>query len=419
MTAFGAERGTEMKSNWKTAMALLLALALVTTLGWGCGGGKGGGEVTITIGEITDFTGPAAPAVTTIHYALEDVIRYYNEKGLIPGVEIKLASWDTHYDASREVPGYDWVRSHGAKLVVTVYGNSGEILKPFAERDKVVVTNMSATTAQIEPPGWVFCFNCPASWGFKVTLKWVSESHWDYTEGIPKLGLAGWSDAYTRDVEKAVKEYCQAHPDKFEWVGAFLSPMGEMSMTGATEKLKDCDYVSCFGTPLAYFLKAYRDKGYTATVVDSCSAPAYLGFLVDMIGWQGLDGTLSTNPAPLWNEPFPLVNLAEEILHEYRPGQAEDIIAKGAGYVGVVVQIVAMFDILTKAVAKVGAENFDGQAYYDAAVNYKTSGPLWEGYPQWGFSETKRWLVDDFVLYKFDAQTKSLVRLGDWLHNLE
>jgi hypothetical protein len=99
-----------MKGNWKRAMALLLALALVTTLGWGCGGGKAVGKVTITIGEITDFTGPAAPAVTTIHYAREDVARYYNEKGLIPGVKIKLASWDTHYDASREVPGYDWVR---------------------------------------------------------------------------------------------------------------------------------------------------------------------------------------------------------------------------------------------------------------------------------------------------------------------
>jgi hypothetical protein len=78
-----------------------------------------------------------------------------------------------------------------------------------------------------------------------------------------------------------------------------------------------------------------------------------------------------------------------------------------------------MFDILTAAVAKVGAENFNGQAYYDAAVKYKTVGPMWEGYPQWGFSETKRWLVDDFLLYKLDAKTESLVRIGDWLHSLE
>ena len=408
-----------MKSNVKRAVAFVLVLALVATLGWGCGGGNGGDKVTITIGEITDFTGPAAPAVTTIHYALEDMIRYYNEEGLIPGVKIKLVSWNTHYDASREVPGYDWVKDHGAKLVVTVYGNSGEILKSFAERDKVVVTNMSATTAQIEPPGWVFCFNCPASWGFKVTMKWVSENHWDYTEGIPKVGFAGWDDAYTRDVQNVMEDYCQAHADKFEWVGSFLAPMGTAGMGNEADKLKDCDYVACFGTPLAYFLKAYRDKEYTATVIDSCSALAYQEFLVDMIGWQGLDGTLSTNPAPLWNEPYPMVELAEEVLDRYRSGQAGDIIAKGAGYVGVVVQIVAMFDILTAAVANVGAENFDGQAYYDAAVNYQTSGPLWEGYPQWGFSETKRWLVDDFVLYKFDAQTEKAVRIGDWLHILE
>ena len=61
------------------------------------------------------------------------------------------------------------------------------------------------------------------------------------------------------------------------------------------------------------------------------------------------------------------------------------------------------------------AENFDSQAYYNAAIEYQTSGPLWEGYPQWGFSETKRYLVDHICVYKFDAETESLVRVSDWL----
>jgi len=195
--------------------------------------------------------------------------------------------------------------------------------------------------------------------------------------------------------------------------------MGTMVFGNEAEKLKHCDFVSSFGTTSAYFLKEFRARGYTGTLIDSAAAPAFLGFLVDMVGWQGLDGTLATNVAPMWNEPFPLVELAEEILYEYRPGQAEDIIDAGSSYVGSFHQIVAMFDILRAAVEEVGAENFDDEAFYNAAVKYKPAGPLWEGYPEWAFSQTKRYLVDHFLVYEFDADVEGLLRLSDWLHVLE
>ena len=62
------------------------------------------------------------------------------------------------------------------------------------------------------------------------------------------------------------------------------------------------------------------------------------------------------------------------------------------------------------------AENFNSQALYNAAVKHKTAGLLWEGLPEWGFSQTKRYLMDDVLVYKFSAEKKDLVRVtDDWL----
>ena len=62
-----------MSYVWKRAVASFLALALVAVLCLSCGGGGKG--VTITIGELTDFTGSAAPAVKSIHYVIEDIAK--------------------------------------------------------------------------------------------------------------------------------------------------------------------------------------------------------------------------------------------------------------------------------------------------------------------------------------------------------
>jgi hypothetical protein len=55
-------KGAEMKCKCKMAAAFLLILTLLVPLSLSCGGGGGKG-VTITIGEITDLTGPGAPAL--------------------------------------------------------------------------------------------------------------------------------------------------------------------------------------------------------------------------------------------------------------------------------------------------------------------------------------------------------------------
>jgi hypothetical protein len=81
--------------------------------------------------------------------------------------------------------------------------------------------------------------------------------------------------------------------------------------------------------------------------------------------------------------------------------------------------MIAIFEVLQQAIQKVGAENFDGQAFLDAAIDYKTTSALWQGYPQWGFSQTKRYLVDHNLIYEFSAEAQDLVRISDWLPQIK
>jgi ABC-type branched-subunit amino acid transport system substrate-binding protein len=403
-----------MMRTMKRAAVALLALVLAVMLLPGCGGG-GGAKTTITIGEMTDLTGPASPALIPLHYAVEDLVRYYNEEGLISGVKLRLATWDTQWNPARDIPGYDWLREQGAKLIITVPSTTALTLKSFLERDRVVVASLTTTPAVCEPPGWAFCFSNSDYDNTKTLLKWVSEHDWDYAQGIPKLGMVGEVDPSLQEVDEALKEYVQDHPGQFEYVGSFMAPIGTTLFSGAVEKLKDCDFVCVTSMDAPRFITQYEGAGYHARFINVGGGATVRGFWADLYGWETLNGLLTTSSSLCWDQSTPVVDLAQKLVHEFHPGKAEDIIYSGGAYPGGYQETIPILDIVKAAIQKVGAENIDGQAFYDAAVEYKTEGSMWEGYPQWSFSETKRYLVDDIVLYQFSAEKKDLVKVTDWL----
>ena len=113
----------------------------------------------------------------------------------------------------------------------------------------------------------------------------------------------------------------------------------------------------------------------------------------------------------------PLVQRMYDMLLRYRTG-GKDIsnYADNQAYEGAGASFVAVpFDILDRAVNEVGAQNFNGQAYYDAAIKYKTDGPIWENYPVNGYSETKRTLMDYTALWRINAAEESFKWAGEWL----
>ena len=404
-----------MKSKCRRAIAFFLVLTLIAVLCLSCGHKRQGGPVVITLGFMSDYTGPGAMALRTLNLAMNDFVRHINEDDPIPGVQIRLVAFDARFDPARDVPGYDWCRGRGAELIITPQHTTPDILKPFAERDKVPIFTWSSTASMLEPPGWVFCVG-PTFYDLATTItKWLSEQWPHYDTRVPKIGAFGWAVSNNLDFVRAIKDFCQAHPDLFEYVGDSIMPAGTMSYGfGAIDKLKGCDYI--FTTDVnagsVSFLEGFLGHGYKTTWVSTDSFASGKGLYLDAVGWKGMDGTLTLFPTRWWNETTPIVELAEELVHKYHPGEADDLIYQGIGYVGSFHGMYCFFDILRQAIAEVGAENFDGQAFYNAAAKFTAH---YEGYREWGYNETKRYLFSDLAAYKWSAENKDLVRVADWL----
>ena len=350
-------------------------------------------------------------------YGVEDAVRYYNENDLIPGVEVKVVTFDTRYDPSRDIPAYDWVRGRGADIIMTPLSLTAEILKPFVEEDRVPLVSVSSTATLVEDPGWVFCKDTPQSYWIKTLLKWISEEHWEYqAEGRkPKIGSVGWNEPSHIDIEEGIKEYCDAHPDKFEYVGGYRPTIGTMIWGGEVEKLKNCDYVYPSGGIAAVsFVNQFRNGGYTATFIGCGTLLAFIGLTIDGCGWEKMDGTLTAGQLPFVEPMASIHELAKELLYENHSDEAEDIERSGTGYVGGFDNCYFALEILGAAIEEVGADDFDGQAFYDTAVNFSAT---YEGMPDWSFAghETERWAFDYVRIWEWRAEARDIVMLSDWM----
>ena len=408
-----------MKCKCKIAVAFLLVLVMLVPLSLSCGGGGGGGgKVTIHIGQLTDFTGATSPALKYITYITQDMIRYYNDENLIPGVKLQLDAYDTKFDPARYSLGYDWCKQKGAEVVITIIADAPLMLKPFAARDKVVIAAMAGTPELFDPPGWVFGFSNANEDSGKILLHWIRQNDWK-GEGTPKIGIVGWDDTQSMTVGRVLGAYLD-ETGEYDYVGRITTPVGTSTFTSEAKRLKDkgCDYVATVsGVMQAAILRDLRATGSQATCLDlTGSMGSFQRMYVQMVGWDLLDGWYSTSNSYSWRDSSPIVQLATTLVHRYHSaGEAADLIASGNPYVGPATMVLGMLEVLEQAIKNVGAENFNGQAYYDAAINYKTTSDMWEGCPEFSFSETRRKLIDHAMISGFEKDVEDYVTLSDWL----
>jgi len=408
-----------MKQRWVVmAASCLMIIAVLSALCLSCGGGAKKEKVTIVVGNITDQSGPASNALIPINYAMQDLADYFNDQNLIPGATIKVATYDARYDPSRDVPAWDYLKDKGAKVMVTALPTTAETLKSFAAADKIPLWTMTTSDTLINPPGWVFCANSPAEAQIQTLLQWVSENDPDFPTGRPaKIGSVGWEEPYAISLRNGAKGYAQAHSDKFQWIAGLLAPMGQMTWSGEVQTLKGCDYVipPSTGTGTSTFIKEFRDGGYKAKFLGTDAHCAYRGLVIDAVGWAGVDGMLTTQPTRWWNESqtSTVVALANSLLQQNHASEASDTIHSGIGYVGSMQQLYQFYQVLQQAVKDVGAENFDGQAFYDTANSFTMT---WDGYQPWDLTATKRYTWNYAGIYEWSAQQGDIVRkVPDWL----
>ncbi len=368
-------------------------------------------EVVITIGNLSDLTGAGANAMQIINMALDDLVAYYNQMILPPGVTLKVETYDGQYDSSKNIPGYEWLKERGADLIFTPMPAAPRILKPRVDKDEVVMFAIAADKDGILPPGYVFNLGTvPQNNGYTF-LKWIAENDWDYeTDGPAKIGGACWIGSASEKAQEAMRDYAEVHPDQFEWVGSFAA--NHTFIWGPeVAALKDCDYVA---TPTVWpsFVREYRNAGYTAKFIGDDSHMAFLGLIDDAKLWDEIDKTLVVRVARWWNEEGTIIDLTTDLLEKNHPGSAEDIKQAGSGYIAMH-QLNQMLEIIAGAIETTGPENFSSQALYEAAKSYTQ---VIDGTKRGSFSETKRDVVDAYAIYEVSAADKDIFRMhDDWL----
>ena len=370
-------------------------------------------DVTITIGNISDLTGPAASAVAIVDYAYQDLITYFNEENLIPGVKLELKTYDGQYDPSKDIPGYLWLRERGADLIVGSLPPTPVSLKPRLDEDQVVMFAMNSADEGIYPPGYSFSLNAPTEAYPQTLLKWIVENDWDWqTRGPAKIGSAGWMGPYEEALQYGMREYAKAHPDQFEWVGGYLT---QNSVTWGPEvaALIDCDYVmppsTAFG--MTNFMKEYLEADGKGRFLAADGHPAWLGYAVGALGWENMDGWLFTLSTPWWSDDAEIVDLAYELIDRYHES-AETIMWGGNSYLTPFVFWYGALMAIKQTVEDVGPENFSSQALYDTLMTFRLD---YEAPQTWGFDETKRTNWDHVGIYVADGAQQDLVRLDpEW-----
>ncbi len=364
--------------------------------------GSHSGSVVITIGNLTDISGVAAIPMSYIDLSVQDMIDHYNDENSIPGVELQLLNFDTRYNPGRFMSGYEWLRNEGADLIWNSLPPGVTELQDKADEDKFCIFSATANVEPNELDGsHVFCIAITPKYEAYTFLDWIAKNDPHFPQDRPaKIGGAAWKEDYSNIWFEAAKEYCDAHPDKYEWVQEYLT---EVKFAWDTEihGLKDCDYIYV-PTPPQIFIKQYRQAGYQAKFLGTELHVAFNGMIDKSNLWQDADGMLLILAAGWYNdENDPTTQMINNLLTDnYSEEEITDILTNGAAY-RTALRIHMICDIIKRTVEQVGAENFNTETLLEAASSWSFKYGNIENFSN--FTETKRFSQNYYAIYEFDV----------------
>ena len=374
-------------------------------------------DVVITIGNLTDKTGVASGPMSIIDTALNDVVEYYNDNNLIPGVTLKVIDFDEQYNPTRDIPGYESLIARGADFIWTPVPMAVPSLLERANSDEYVIF---AATANMEESvlegGYIFSLGVTPRHEAYTLLDWISNNHEDYpTNRIAKIGGAAWDDAYSQSWFFSAKDYIEAYPGRFVWEKEFLTAF-KFDWSEEIQVLKDFDYVY-LPVPPHVFIKDFRKAaGESSTLIGTEVQCAFMGVIEHNDLWDELDGSLFIRVTPWYHETGKMIDLINQILNEkHSPEDVQRFKKEGVGYLSAK-QSYLMLDIVREAVEEVGPENFDSHALYNAANTWSYDMAGIEDF--FSYDEKKRMSQNYYAVYEADGDNKTLNRISDWMYRV-
>lgn len=367
------------------------------------------GDVVITVGNLTDLTGVSSSAMETINMGLDDIVEYYNEENLIPGVELKVIDYDGQYNPEMDLYGYESLKDQGADVIFTAIPTAPIALKPYLETDDIVLFTVVPTKEEVVPGGYIFAPGSPFGEDLGYTLlQWIAENDPDFPLDRPaNVGGTFWIETYGSAILHGAEQYANDHPDQFIWTGTYLTSY-TFVWDEQIEALMDCDYVIP-PIPMSSFIQQYREAGGLAKFIGTHAHDAFLGSVNDGDLWNEMDKMLFIRASEMWiEEDSTIVNLMRDLLYENHPQMAEEVIQSGCGYL-TGYNYSVMLELIREAVLSVGAKYFDSQAIFDAANTFSHT---LDGIERETLNDGSRLSINYLVMYELNAAEKNLFRVG-------
>ncbi len=368
-------------------------------------------KVKITIGNHTDKTGAASQAMQVVDAGLADVIKYYNDNDLIPGIEVELVEYDGMMDPGRDIPGWEWLKERGADAMLAWLPAISISLQAEAERDQIPLFVANTLSELIETPGYMFATSPlyeDLTWTY---ISWVMENDWDWqTKGPAKVGAALDEGSNPTPVFDTYKQYAEMYPERMEWIGGRTIPMGVYTWASEIDALKDADYIH-LPNIFPFFVKDYVQAGHTkAKFLSTDNHTSFIGLLNDMGYWPEIDGMLNITQSEFWGEDAEYSNFAGELANTYRSNMISVIEENAKGY-NSFANGMHVLESIKLAAETVGPENVDSQAIFEAAEKLILK---FDDIQRFSYTETKRTSPDRLAVYEADGQNKSFTPLSEW-----
>jgi len=268
-----------MKKGFRSMLVLLVLGAFMLTSAW---------AETVSVGHLTDFTGPTAGVGAHYGPGVIDALNYVNANGGINGKQIKFETVDYSYKADRAVATYKKWKSGLKPVVIQGWGTADtEALVKFIARDKTTYISASYSGHLTDPAGksprtknkapYNFFYGPSYSDGCRGLVQWAMDD-WKAkgSKGQPKFAHMGDNHPYPN----APKDACGAYAEElgFEILPAIVYSMKPADTKAQCLSLKDsgADYAFLGNT-----------SGSNISLIKSCDTVGVeTQFLANIWGWD-------------------------------------------------------------------------------------------------------------------------------------
>ena len=350
----------------RVILALLATLLLISPLMGACGGTQEKNRE-IVIGFLGDQTGPSAEAFASIMKSINDYIYVMEKENPIPGVTVKLVTYDTRYEYGRVPAGYEFLLDRGMVLLLQYMGDQQPITLGSQKEDGIP-SFAFAEKKGLEDESQVFVFTPEYYWEGRGVMDYILGT-WTAGLGRPlkvgHLAMAGYS---TDDSQHAgLAAVAAENPGKLELVTEQGQPTST-AWASEFQGLKDCDVIvtGSVGPATPTFLNEVRQRGYKGKIIAlSQSALGYWSGIKTAVPSEYLDGLLCIHWYPHWTDDSGFIREVEEDIAAYFPDRSEEL-HQGTAWLTQQITARILTEAVRNAAAEVGPDKIDGSAMRDA-----------------------------------------------------